>query len=203
MQKELINTASELFPTFEHWQSFLELSNSRDAIMESWYIEATARIRRHFMETLPPEWACEAWGATNRDTRWFLREFGPESLVVSYGWHYRLDLRLSDRQKFNAQTISKLLKESTYTPIHLAFDRIDRRFDWGSELIEIGNFKFGIANDGNFSPHDLAWHARHQIDIFAEQAIAKIERFTNSQRVTELLKQLNQVARNESQNIKE
>ena len=156
MQKELIHSASKLFPTFEHWQSFLELANGKDAIMESWFIEATTKIRRHSLETLPTEWDCEAWGNTNRDTRWFLKKFGPDSLAVYFSYYYRLDLRLNNPQKFNPQSVTRLLKESDCRPIYLAFDRIDRRFDWGSELIEIGNFRFGTAHDGNFGPFDLA-----------------------------------------------
>jgi len=84
MQKELIYSASKLFPTFEHWQSFLELANSKDAIVTSWFIEATTKIRRHFIETLPTEWDCAPWGTTDLDTRWFLKQFGPDSLTVSW-----------------------------------------------------------------------------------------------------------------------
>lgn len=199
MQQELINAASELFPTFEHWQSFLELYGLTNDIAVSWFAGATERISRHFMETLPPEWDCEAWGDTSRDTRWFLRQFGPVSLTVSYAWAYRLDLRLHDHEKFSAELVTRLLKESEYRPIHLAFDRIDRRFEWGSELIELGNFKFGTAQDGHFSERDLAWHAAHQMDAFVSQAIAKIERFTNNPQVTELIRRLNQTASDESQ----
>jgi hypothetical protein len=202
MQKELINDASKLFPSFEHWQSFLELSESREHIKEFWFVEATNKIRRHFMETLPPEWDCERWGATSRDTRWFLREFGSDSLSVCFAWCYQLHLILHNHQKFNAQSVARLLKESgDYRPIHLAFDRIDQPHS-GSELREMRNFKFGTAHDGNFSEWDLAWHAGNRTETFVDQAIAKIERFTKSPEVTELLRQLNQTALNESQGTK-
>lgn len=203
MQRELIHSAAGLFPTFEHWQSFLELSDSREAIWNSWFISATSRIRQHFEETLPAEWDCEAWGDTSRDTRWFLREFGSESLGVAYSYQYRLDLILHDKQRFNTDSISRLLRESNCRPIQLAFERIDYRSVWGSELIEKGNFKFGTAHDGSFLERDLAWHAAHNEDAFVEQAIAKIERFTKRAEVTEVLRRLNRVALDESQAAKE
>lgn len=202
MQKELIYSASKLFPTFEHWQSFLELANCKDAIVTSWFIEATTKIRRHFIETLPTEWDCAPWGTTDLDTRWFLKQFGPDSLTVSFSFHYRLDLRLENRQKYKPQTVTRFLKESDCRPIYLAFDRIDKRFDWGSELIENRNYKFGTAHDGNFEPFELAWYAAHQTNAFVDQAITKIEHFTKSTEVTELLRQINQTAMDESQPVK-
>jgi len=202
MQNELIYTASKLFPTFEHWQSFQELANSRDAIMESWFIDATSKIRRHFIETLPPEWDCEPWGNPNRDTRWFLRDFGPDSLTVCYSYYYRLDLKLHNSQNFSAPLITQSLKKGDYQPIYRAFDRIDIRFNWGSELIEQSNFKFNIATDGNLSPLDLAWHAFHRMDQFVDQAVAKIERFTNNPEVSDLIRRLNQAAQDEARSQK-
>jgi len=195
MQNELIHAASKLFPTFEHWQSFLELSNNREAIMEHWYVEATSKIRHHFRESLPPEseWAYEAWGNRDLDTRWFLKEFGPDSIFVSYGWRYELHLTHHNNPKFNAQFVSSLIQKNDYRPIQQAFDRIDERLN-GAELREVRNFKFGTAHDGNYSDYDLAWHAAHQMDLFVDQAIAKIEKFTNNPEVTKLLRQLNQTA---------
>jgi len=200
MQNELISAASDLFPTFEHWQSFLELSDLRNSIRDTWFIEATNKIRQHFINTLPREWDCEPWENTQRDTRWFLRKFGPDSPSVNYRWHYCLCLRLHNKQKFNTESIFRLLKkEGGYEPIYQAFDRIDRQFDGEIVMIESRNFKFGSANDGALSEDKLAWYARHEIDGFIEQAIAKIEKFTKNPVISDLLGQLNQTAQKESQ----
>jgi len=202
MQTELIYTASKLFPTLEHWQSFVELSNEREAIAKFWFVEATNRIRRHFMETLGPEWVCEPFHDTRSDTRWFLEEFGPESLGICYFEHYTLLLRRHNDEKFDNHKISTLLKKCEYRAVQLAFDRIDQRFPaWNAQLLESGNFKFGTAHDGNIPPLELAWHAAHQMDAFVDQAVLKIERFTKSPNVTELLRQLNQSAQDRNQAI--
>lgn len=122
--------------------------------MNFWFIEATNRIRRRFEETLilTPEWKCEQFSNTKVDTRWFLKEFGAASLGLSYCAQYTLVLKRFDNERFNRHTISRLLEESDYGAIRLAFDRIDRRWpDWDSELIEDRNFKFGTPNDGYFS----------------------------------------------------
>lgn len=194
MQNEFLHQASKLFPTFDHWQSFLELADKKDSIWESWFTEATVKIRRHFVETLPTEWACEPFGVTHRDTRWFLREFGLDSLGLSFSNHYRFDLQLRNHQKFDPVKTVGNLRSGEFRGIFMAFERIDRQFDLGSELIEIGNFHFQTPNDGNLMHRELAWHAAHQTNDFVDQAIAKIERFTNNEDVTALLKQLNNLA---------
>jgi hypothetical protein len=199
MQKELIQAAAGLFPTFEHWQSFLELSQGIDSIKNYWFVEATTTIRRHFMETLSPDWCCDSWGSPDRDTRWFLKEFGPESLGITYGWYYQLHLRFGfGTPGFKTELVSRLLKEKgEYRPIHLAFERIDPPYQ-GSLLAEIGNFRFGSAYDGNFALEDkdgcLGWYASHRLNEFVDQAVKKVERFTNTPEVTKLIRKLNQAA---------
>lgn len=202
MQNELITEASKLFPTIDHWQSFLELINNRDAIREFWYTEATTRIRRHFIETLDPAWGCEPFGATHRDTRWFLKEFGPDSLALSFSHWYRFDLKIWNQQNFTPKPVTDALKTSAFSPIVLAFGRIDVQSDWGSELIEIRNFRFESSGSRQLSEFDLAWFAAHQTASFVSQAIDKVEKFTNSSEVSETLRQLNLAAKGEAQSLK-
>lgn len=199
MQNELITEASKLFPTFDHWQSFLELSAQTNAIKESWFTEATTQIRRHFMKTLNPEWGFEPFSSTHRDTRWFIKEYGPESLAFSFAWCYRLDLKIWNPQKFKNQPVTDALKTSEYSAIPLAFGRIDQQGAWGSELIEIGNYSFETSGSRQLSELDLAWFAAHETDSFVDQAIEKIERFTNSSDVTDALRRLNQLAQSADQ----
>lgn len=202
MQNELITEASKLFPTFDHWQGFLELSNQTNAIKEFWFTDATTQIRRQFIKSLNSEWAFEPIGASHRDTRWFLKEHGPDSLALSFSYFYRLDLRIGNPQKFNTKLVTDALKTSEFSPILLAFGRIDRQGEWGSELIEIGNYSFAPSGSRQLSELDLAWFAAHETDLFVAQAIEKIERFTNSTKVTEALRSLNQLAHSESQALR-
>ena len=195
MQNDLIHAAAKLFPTYEHWRSFQELANNIHAIKEEWFVAATDRIRQHFKDTLSPEWGFIPYGATNRDTRWFLQDFGPGSLSIRFSDYYRLDLLVEDKQRYNSEIIYQLLKEKEYLPISQAFSRIDKQFDWAA-FYELSNFRFGEDGDGHYSANDLAWFAAHEpySDLFVKQAIAKVEKFTNNPQVTELLRKINQIA---------
>lgn len=196
MSNELINKASEIFPSFDHWESFQKLSEIKEQIVQSWLADATEAIREHFHQNPSEDWAFEPFGATHRDTRWYLREFGPDSLGVEFSFNYTLSLGHCDYGKFHRETIVSLLDSASYNPIHQAFSRIDHRFnnpDWckhrGPQLIEIRNFCFGNPFDGSFSPRQLAWFSGNEKDKFVSQAIEKIKRFM---KVTELIRKVNQ-----------
>lgn len=199
MQNELITDASKLFPTFDHWQSFLELLNQKDAIKDFWFIDATTRIRRHFMDSLNTEWGFEPFGSPQRDTRWFLREFGPDSLAISFAFYYRFDLKIWNAQRFAAKPVTDGLKTSDFGSVLLAFGQIDRQGEWGSELIQTNGFSFGEGGRRPNTDLELAWFAAHETEAFVAQAVEKIERFTSSQEATEALRKLNQMAQIESQ----
>ena len=192
MNKEMIHAAAQLFPTYEHWKNIRELPSYFEEIMALWYVEATIRIRKHFENSLSPEWDYAPWGNTTRDTCWFIREHGPQSLAVRFGWCYSLVLKLEDPHKFNVDAIVRLLGESDYAPLVREFVKNDVRHD--VEPIGGRDFRFGTPYDGSFSREDLAWYAAHEIDSFVEQAIAKIEKFTKNPQMTELLRKVNQIA---------
>jgi len=195
MQNELITEASNLFPTIDHWQSFLELYSITDSIRDTWFKDATTRIRRHFMENLNSDWGFEPCGAPHRDTRWFLREFGPESLSVNFIYHYRLDLRVWNAEhKFIPCVVSEALKTNDFSSVHMAFSRIDRQGEWGSELIEERNYVFQSALSAQLTERELAWFVAHETESFVNQSVEKVERFTNSVEVTESIRQLNLMA---------
>ena len=197
MNKEIVHAAAQLFPTYDHWKCIRELPNYFEEIMALWYVEATVKIREHFENSLPSEWDCAPWGNPSRDTCWFLKEYGSQSLAIRYGWCYCLVLKLEDTQKFNVNTIARLLGESEYAPLIRDFGKNDIRHDVAPTSGR--NFGFGTLYDGSFSREDLAWYAAHQTDLFVEQAIAKIEKFTKSPQVTELLHKINQIAQAEGQ----
>lgn len=196
MQNELIQQAAKLFPTYEHWKSFLELSGYKDEIGQYWLQEATNKIRKHFIETLSAEWSCEPFWVSNVDTRWFLREFGPDSLEICYVDSYRLDLRLNnDVNRYDQETIKRLLKtDPEYGLIYSSFDRIDLQFDYGSLLIEYRDYVLSENNNAFLEKVELAWYASHQTEEFVRQKIEKIQKFTSSPKITSLFRKLNQAA---------
>lgn len=193
MQNELIQKATELFPSIDHWKSFQELCAQNNNIREHWFIEPTRKIRQHFSATLSEAWGFQSWGASHRDTRWYLREFGPRSASLWFGFYYCFYLHVDDLDKFSVQQMANSLSmDSAYVPLLRAFGRIDKQLPEKSLLEETRNFHFGDSRDFNFTDVDLAWYAANHTTAFVDQAIAKIEKFTTSDEVTKLLHRLNQ-----------
>lgn len=186
-----IETAKELFTTVEHWLSFNELADQRNAIYSGFYQQATERIRKRFKKYPARGWNFEPWGAENQDTKWYLEEFGPNTLFVCYAWEYELQLRLHDLQAMDTTAITNALESDDYRELKNAFQRIDRFMEPKSKLMERRNFEFGIPHDGNLSPRELAWAAGCKTEEFVDQAVAKIECFVRNETVTSQIRELN------------
>jgi hypothetical protein len=187
--------AKELFPTIDHWLSFNELADQRNAILEDFVRQATRKVREHFNECPAPGWCMEPWGADYRDTKWYLEEYGPNSLFLCYGWEYELQLRLHDPQVMDTHAITKALESNDYMDLKHAFQRIDRYMQVDSKLMEKRNFRFGGPHDGSLSYRELAWYAGLHRDEFVSQAVAKIERFVRNENVTAQIRKLNRIGR--------
>jgi len=185
--------AKELFPTIDHWLSFNELADQRNAIYEDFFRQATRKIREHFNANPAPGWNMKPWGAEYRDTKWYLEEFGTNSLFLCYAWEYELQLRLHDLQVMDTDAITKALESNHYMELKAAFQRIDRYMQADSKLMERRNFRLGSPHDGSLSPRELVWYAGLKTDEFVRQAIEKIERFTRNETVTAQIRELNRI----------
>ena len=185
--------AKELFPTIEHWLSFNELADQREAIHECFFEPATRLIREHFNEQPASGWSLVPWGLPSRDSKWYLDEFGPDSLFICYGWHYELQLRLDNQVRFDSGAITKALETSNFDQLKHAFQRIDRYMQADSKLMERGNFRFNIPHDGSLSWRELSWAAAFKTDKFVHQATEKIERIVRDETVTAQIRELNRI----------
>ena len=197
MQNDLIHAAAKLFQTFEHWKSIQELANNLDKIKDEWFVAATDKIRQHFNEAMSPEWGLTPVGErTERNTCWFLKEYGCGSLSIRFWSCYQFVLRVDDKKRFDVEKIKQLLSEKEYDPISRAFGMPDKQFVDESISIQMPDYRFDVDGDGHYSDRDLAWFAAHEpfSDLFVEQAIAKVEKFTKNPQVTELLRKINQIA---------
>ena len=194
MQKELITEATNLFPTLDYWQSFLELYHLKEWIKEDWFTEATNRIRRHFTENLNPVWGFEPWGNTKTDTRWFLNEFGSNSLGITFAWKYSFRLKIWDTNRFIPRVVTEALRTSNFSPVLMAFSRIDDQDHRDFILSEERNYLFPSSPSGQITEDVLSWFAAHETESFVNQSVEKVERFTNSVEVTESIRQLNLMA---------
>jgi len=186
-------TAKEIFPTYDHWRSFNKLADQRESLYYAWLGSATQLVRQHFLNNTPAEWELVSWGDTRVDTKWYLREFGPDSLCLVIAWEYELQLRLIDQVAFDSAAITRELESGNFSKLKQAFDRIDRYMLPDSKLMERRNYKFGIPTDTELSGWDLAWCAAFKTEDFVSQVVEKIERFVKDTEVTEQIRKLNRI----------
>lgn len=193
-KKLMTSNIPQLFPSLEHWQSFLDLTKQKDNLHEGMIISATQKIRQHFQTTIASGWTMRPRDAEKRDTEWYLTDFGPDSITVVFNWYYLLSLHCPTKYKRILPSILQHLELLQSKPLEMAFDRIDGRGHHHELLKELRNFSFGHHKDGNFDQFELAYLAHNNEQSFVDQAIAKIERFTNSSEVTQSLAKLNKMA---------
>jgi len=192
MSDGMVMEAAALFDDHEKWISFFELCDLRQRIYEYWVRKATQTIRDHFYKTRSDKWVCEPYGDTNRDTRWYLREFGMNSLGITIGWFYEIVLHLPDGDGYDTNAITEKLSRPEFMPISMAFDRIDYQQKDGKKLVECRNYIFDGQDDGGIMQyHDLAWYAGNQTGAFVTQVIGKVERLICDPKVTDLIIELN------------
>lgn len=196
MKPKEIKQTKELFPTVDHWLTFNELANKKDAILDYWPAIATEEIRNYFNENMADEWLFRPTEEkSHRNTEWYLKEFGPDSLCLSFSYYYQLHLIVHDRGRFNVRAIFAAFDNKDYAHIKQAFQRIDGYKKDNSLLLEKGNYEFGLPNDRSLDTLELGWATAFHTDAFVEQAIAKIERFINNPQVTEQIRELNRIGR--------
>jgi hypothetical protein len=123
-----------------------------------------------------------------------LNYFKSDSLSITFAWNCQLVLYLENQTRFNSNLITQELQNPEFTPISLAFDRIDRRYEPQCKLLECRNFQFDSPSDGDVSEHMLPWYAGNKTKEFADQIIKKVERFTQNDEVTKLIYKLNEIA---------
>ena len=197
MQKELLNQAIALFDSPEKWNAFVELANQKEAMKWN-YLQKLKQPLVHYFVSNPVEgWVCEPWGNQNYDLRWYLADFGKNSLGLAVGWTFEFHLRLEDPIGFDSQKIDELLK-ADYSMLLSAFDRIDRQFETHTKAMEVRNYTFGSQYDFNFdnsSIDKMAWFAGNKTDDFVAQIIKKVERFRQDKALTRMLYDLNSKAK--------
>jgi hypothetical protein len=193
MQKELLNKVIGLFESPEKWNSFLELTNQIPAIKYQYFQKVKQPLQKYFNENAVEGWICEPWGDPNFDMKWYLQDFGKESLALAIGWKFQFVLFLGNQNKFDTYKIDELLK-GKYSPIISAFDRVDRQFEPQFKIVESGNYIFDSPYDGHFDENTLSWYAGNQTEKFVKQIIDKVERFRKDERLTNMLYEINQLS---------
>ena len=192
MSYEVLKQVEKDFSDRGQWNSFLELMKYKDFIRNSWLEVLKAELNTCFAV----ENGVEKWGYTSKniwDYRWFIREFGQESLCLTFN-SQSLHLWAS-RNVLDIKKATSLLQEKKFIPIVSAFERHDEIHGEDSDykIIERGNFIFDAddSNDGHYSHDQIAWYAKYRTKDFVEQLKNKIDRFRRDNNITELFIEIN------------
>lgn len=194
MQKELLNQAMALFDSPEKWNAFVELANQKETIKWHYFQKLKQPLLNYFNANPVEGWACEPWGNHLYDVRWYLPEYGKNSLGLAIGWTFEFHLRLEDPAGFDSEKMTQLLK-TDYSMLLSGFNRIDRQFEHHSKAIETRNYAFGSPYDFNFDNAQLdklSWYAGNKTDDFVRQIIEKVERFRQNKEFTRMLRELHE-----------
>ena len=188
MNREFLNEAINLFDTSEKWDSFIELSNKRNEIKDTWYKSAKETINNFFLNDTVENWSFHSWGIC--DYKWYLEDFGKDSLCICMQWNY-IHLWVNPTI-YNHKKIEAFLNTEKYSTL-LTFFRIDEMFQHGWNLaVETGNFYFDSPYDGNFTDEKLTWYAGNKTEEFVNQIAEKVNRIRKNPELTELLRELNE-----------
>lgn len=193
--KELTHKAAEWFNNVETWKSFVELIPLQGEIETVWLEAASEKLRQHFktIHADCPGWSFREWGAS-RDTWWYLEDFGAGSVGIGYGWGYHRCFGVADQfgSRIDRDALKAALNQEAYRPLLKAFGGPGQTTPYGHALEIYGDFTFNSDINGHLLPHELAWYAGNETDLFVKQAAAKIEAFACNKEITALLWRLNQ-----------
>lgn len=193
MNNALLREIEKIFEDQKKWDDFLELYEVKDKIVNHWITKLNQELRNQFQfDDSNQKWAYKNINNDIRDCRWYLKEFGENSLCLAWEIFENGKLSLWSSGSHNSEKIFSLLQQDRYKPLHLGFGRIDKFDGKGYQLIEWGNFNFGDEEDGSLKTNKLAWYAGNRTEEFLEQLTAKINRFRHDELLTSLLEELNE-----------
>ncbi|HMF71956.1 MAG TPA: hypothetical protein VK616_10800 [Flavitalea sp.] len=193
MHRELLNQAVGIFNSSEKWNAFVELANQKENIKWYYFQKLKQPLLNYFNANPVHGWVCEPWGNQLYDIRWYLKDFGKDSLALAIGWTFEFHLHLQDTMAFDTDKINELLK-TDHSILLSAFGRVDRQFEENTKAMESRNYEFGTPYDFNFDNSQidkLSWFAGNETEKFVQQIIKKVECFRKDENLTKLLYDLN------------
>ena len=113
MNKELLAQSISIFDTQDKWDALFELHNQSNRIIDYWLTIGANALRESFAGD--PQWGCGEWGS-NRDVRWYLKEFGEKSVAIGFGYGVDLHLHLTGTPPDVDTRAAELLSSSAFKP---------------------------------------------------------------------------------------
>ena len=173
MKKQLVNSALQIFSTFDKWDAFIDLVEIRANIQQVWVENAKSRIKDEFKSN--EVWKMEYGGWW--DVRWHL--ISQSSVQMNY-W-------LSQDSAFhfvihNDGTKGELIKNIFDKP---KFESL--KYVWGTDVITNFNFEIKVKQEGKWNfdcEYDndlrtdrLIWFAGNETEKFIRQIAEKVLKF--------------------------
>jgi len=179
----------DIFDSFEKWDSFLDLAASAGEMRQRWYLNFQKLAERRFnCDDVVQGWDYKCW---NYDSmRWYLSEFGLDSICLQLGWSGELTLLFAGADA-NLNHISILLKTDKFLPLLNPFMISSRFFEGPRLAIESRNLSFGSPYDTNIPIERLAWYAGNATELFVDQIASKVNKFRKDEHLVTLLRELN------------
>ena len=193
MNQELIQEAKSMLNTSEKWNAFLDLTYQKDNIRNQWFTKLKDELGNTFLNNyFSSHWDFKINGGFS--IQWFLKEFGENSISL---WLENENFSLYAPNNCNIEEIYKLIKSEKFLPLVNCFERSNSISNGGYIITDKGNFSFGTPYDTNFELDRLAWFAGNETENFINQITVKVNKFRLNEEVTNLLKELNQLTKNQ------
>ena len=73
---------AKIFDTPEKWEAYLDLVSHKERIIQMWNNRLSEKIKQHYSNEDSQEWGFHV--EDNNDFRWYLKEFGYNSLLLCF-----------------------------------------------------------------------------------------------------------------------
>jgi len=193
MSQDLISEAMNIFDSFEKWEAFLTLYDSRDELKRRYYQDFKRDLNKHFGKNNVNNWSFSA--PYNEQFRWYLTSLTQESICIL--WYVDGLVLWANPSNFNLPLAKDLLSTPEYSAILDCFENLDSlSMPHAHHLVEEKHrYSFhnnSIVYDGTVESnlYKLGWLARSRSSELITQLEKKIARFQTTE-ITDLLLELN------------
>jgi hypothetical protein len=196
MNQELIKQAQDLFDSYDKWNAFIELSNSRGKIREKYFEKLKLGLSKHFVNESRDNWSFTIY--SNEQYRWFITEFGKNSICLL--WRVNDLVLWCDPPFIDVPKVIDLLNTPKFIPILNCFDFMDSVSTSYPHHFCEEKLRYKFNDESSYSGPDeenhekLSWFAGNKTDEMILQIAEKVNRFRTTE-ITSLLIELNEICK--------
>lgn len=181
-----IDDVAELFDTYEKWEAFIDLYYQKDSIKYHWFNKLKMRIESDFNKNKIEGWSCKPFKLGIDDVRWFLKEFGENSICLALEAN-KISVWCNNAV-FESDKARELLRND------LKYEELYNKLITIGSLSGEGEGGYFVSENIKFlslgTPDSLAWYAQGHTEDFLKKIVDIVEKFTTPE-ITLLLSDLN------------